>query len=451
MNIRICYSSAHNRLQDELSRAFSTASSVGISVAFVTKYGFDFLEHSLELHNPDLRFVASVRYPTDLDRMAEFSRLYPGRTWIHLGGLTPEEKKADRYQLHSKILKFEDSQGEVNLYIGSHNLTKMALMGINIEAGAHIQCSNKNKPAIDVTNHIEACINESQIFDPSKLDFYKAVQAALNFSVPNIPRQSLDEFEREQRIVILAEVSDSKILNNRKLQLFFSPSGNRTADAMILTRKIALYLYPKNGLFDRFPPHPPQQPPEIDPIYFDVEITMVNDSADAAVQQRPINSKIIDLKRPVIESTTTIPPERIGEFQVVALLERVGQKKIPVYHVGGHPKVKQNLEYSESVNIFRTYDDAYDLQEYYTRESVRGNELVTKIPLELFEKITLNIPNMDIYRENPFVRLNEIDAERIQDLGRRRSYEQMRKTKKSYWETTYFYYVDYSRELNNIN
>ena len=335
MNTRICYSSSHNPLQNELSLALSTAISVDISVAFVTKYGFDFLRNNLDFNHQKLRFVTSVRYPTDLDELSKFSNLNPHQTWIHLGGLTPQENNGDRYQLHSKIFWFEDSQRNVTIHIGSHNLTAAALCGVNIEAGVCISCVNSDQTAHDVTKHIDNSINESELFDPNKLDFYKAVQAILQGGQP--PSQVLGEFERDDCLVILAEADDPNLMGYQELQLFFSPLGKKVAFALRLGRKVSLYLYRRGTLFNNHARY-------VYPIHFNGDITMVNDKNDAAVIERKIDSLIRSMKSPIVEPAKKIPDNISGAFQVVALLINQGEMEILQLQILNIPKNAPQLK-----------------------------------------------------------------------------------------------------------
>jgi HKD family nuclease len=448
MSITINYTAPHEPFGTELASRFSEAVRIEISVAFVTRYGFDFLKNCLNEKSsvPELRFVASVRYPTNLDRMADFAMHYPGKVWIHMGGLTPQETNGDRYQLHSKVFRFEDSQGNVTVHIGSHNLTAAALCGVNIEIGACVHCATSDQIARDVTEHIESSINESEPFDPRKLDFYKAAQAILQGKQAS--SQLLGEFERDECLVILAEAADPNLLNYPELQLFFSPYGKKAARDLSLGRKVSLYLYPDGTLFT----HHTGKPPHSDPIYFEGEITMVNDNKDAAVTSRPINSLIENMELPTVEPASTIPPRHTGEFQFVALLKREAQKEIPAYHVGAVPKIKAQLEYSERTDLFRSLDKPKVMQEYFTKDSIRQDSFFTQVPSSLVSHVTLNIPNRDnpeIYQFDPLRRLEVIDAQRISDLSLRRVYdEQSSPRKKDEWETEFFYHADYSRRLD---
>ena len=105
MKIEFCHSLPHTPLENDLAHAFIKAQQLDIVVAFLTRHGVDFLEKQLALAKPKVwRLVVSIKWPTDLDRIANLAERYKGHVWIHLGGLTPTERKANRYQLHSKLI-----------------------------------------------------------------------------------------------------------------------------------------------------------------------------------------------------------------------------------------------------------------------------------------------------------------------------------------------------------
>jgi hypothetical protein len=126
------------------------------------------------------RFVASIRWPTDLDALGELAVAMPGRVYIHRGYFLPEEVNHDRSLMHSKTVYIENGQGDVHILVGSHNWTGQALDGNNLEASVHVRCPRGDLFADQVRTHIDRCVAESEVFDPSRLDDYKAIQVALH-------------------------------------------------------------------------------------------------------------------------------------------------------------------------------------------------------------------------------------------------------------------------------
>jgi len=151
---------------------------VRLAVCFFLKAGFQILQnHTRALAHPESFVVVSIDFPTDLDSLNDLHHLIPGRVFIHLGWVTPEEKKAGGSALmHSKVC-LTRSANVRRLWVGSHNLTASAMGGANIEAALVYDAPNEDSIIADAEQHLRECRDTAEPYDPNRLDEYKQIQA----------------------------------------------------------------------------------------------------------------------------------------------------------------------------------------------------------------------------------------------------------------------------------
>ncbi len=159
---------------DDLLR--SATSRLRAAVCFFTEPGFIILRpHAAHLRIPGSFFIASVDFPTNIDALERLHRLAPGNVYIHLGGATPEEYGVGRSLMHSKLFLAEN-EIDCGLWVGSHNLTAMAMEGGNFEAGITFDIAPSSQVFLDAASHLEACRTTAEVFDPAQKLRYKEIQ-----------------------------------------------------------------------------------------------------------------------------------------------------------------------------------------------------------------------------------------------------------------------------------
>ncbi len=428
MKVSICYSQPHKPLFDLLADALGNGGKLKAAIAFVTRRGVDFLREHFK--GDRFQLIVSIRWPTDLDALARIANEYPDSIWLHMGGFIPQEKKAERFQLHSKVVCIENN-GNVDLFIGSHNWTATALHGINLEAGVHIRCGKDEEVAKDLIEHINECQSESQKFDPNQLSFYKEVQNKLHRSPNREEDQDIDGFIREQTLVIHAEAEQNCIFGLSSLQLFMSPLNFGIEDTFLF-KKVDLYLYPPKTLFGHTKPIEK-------PVFYTGKMTMMNDPNDAPVEHRDINSKISSIHHPKIELQTDISDDQNPGLQIVMKLEKEGEKYVNVYHRGKQPKISSRVEKGEIYHPQKWVNDE-KLFNYFRGKKGASSPLCVELPEFLFEEIELDIPsNKIVYPDDPLEKLRS-------DSRYHREFELKKTPPQFKWETDYFYIINYTHD-----
>jgi len=151
---------------------------IRLAVCFFLKAGLQILRHhTAALAHPESFVVVSVDFPTDLDALNDLYHLIPGRVFIHLGWVTPKEKKSSGSALmHSKVCLTCDANMK-HLWVGSHNLTASAMGGANIEAALLYDAPTEDAVITDAEQHLRECRDTAEPFDPKRLKEYKQIQA----------------------------------------------------------------------------------------------------------------------------------------------------------------------------------------------------------------------------------------------------------------------------------
>jgi hypothetical protein len=329
MMIRLLHPLPHTPLRDVLGPLFLNASRVEAALAFVTKPGVrTFLKLvASESARKNTRFVASIRWPTDLDALCELAAEIPGRVYLHRGYFLPEEKNHDRPLMHSKTVYIDAGPGDVQVLVGSHNWTGQALDGNNLEASVHIQCPLDDPFANQVRTHIERCIDESEVFNPSSLEDYKAIQQALH-GWPEGPEEPPLGFVWEPVVVIHAEEGQPGLADRLDKLRLYSPLWEPYDDKLFAKdQAVHLYLYPPGSLFTG-------RLPARDPVLYTGLVEMMNRPNDTV--RRRANCTIRDFGRPVLSDLDgAIPVEsRRPLRQLVMGLRRGGRVRPAFYHKG---------------------------------------------------------------------------------------------------------------------
>ncbi len=329
MKVQLLHPLPHTPLRDVLAPLFLNASRVEAAVAFVTKPGVrTFLELvASDSLRKNTRFVASIRWPTDLNALAELAAKMPGRIFIHRGYFLPEEINHDRTLMHSKTVYVESSTGDVHVLVGSHNWTGQALDGNNLEASVQIECSKDDAIASQLRTHIDRCIAESEVFDPSRLEDYKAIQVALHGS-PDGPDEPLVGFAWQPVVVIHAEEGQPGLAARLdKLRLYTPVWEDKDDKLFAKDQAVHLYLYPVGALFTG-------AMPAQDPV-LDTGLVEIMNLPNARVRRRA-NCVIHGFDLPVLtELTGPIPKEKRRPVrQLVMGLTRRGSVRPMYYHRG---------------------------------------------------------------------------------------------------------------------
>jgi hypothetical protein len=166
-------------------KALLDRSKLGVKMAFAyfSKAGWSLLEEQDSvLAHDDSFLVVSVDWPTDLEALAEVANRYPGKVYLHLGWVTPYERKVGPALMHSKMA-LGQGLDMWRLWVGSQNMTARAMFSGNMEAALVYETEQPDAPVIDAKHHLHRCRDGAEMFDLARLAEYKQIQANKAFGV----------------------------------------------------------------------------------------------------------------------------------------------------------------------------------------------------------------------------------------------------------------------------
>lgn len=165
---------------DRLDAAIQKATSARFAVAYWTVGPEDVSSHLARVLGHDNGFLCvDIHYPTDLDQLhALFGQGVNLRLHLrHLATKTERQSaKLPQHLMHSKLLLMDNSDGTAEIWVGSHNWTRRALLGPNIEASAVIQVEQGAPIYRQVSRMLDFIHSQCEPYKPALLSEYKQLQ-----------------------------------------------------------------------------------------------------------------------------------------------------------------------------------------------------------------------------------------------------------------------------------
>lgn len=166
---------------------------------------------------------------TNLKRLADYvtviqqTRLEPA-LYLYVKKHSTQNRDEVASLLHTKLLLFDIGNGRSEIWVGSHNFTRQALHGGNLEAGIRVIGQDDEPEFRALLNQVKeylACIkNNCWAFDPAKLTLYESL------------RGDLDDKNLVGRLK--AMIQESEIIVSRVLTLNSAPADRLSNQTIIL-------------------------------------------------------------------------------------------------------------------------------------------------------------------------------------------------------------------------
>ena len=119
--------------------------------------------------------------PTEVEALAALAR-QGGRVYVYYEDIptyTDQGRKEPPCLLHAKMLLFWANDGTAELWVGSHNWTTRAILGLNVEASLVVRLKHSSPLFAAASDYLARMKAISEPFDVAKVDFYKQVQRKL--------------------------------------------------------------------------------------------------------------------------------------------------------------------------------------------------------------------------------------------------------------------------------
>ncbi len=163
-----------------LNQTIEVAKALYASVAYWT-IGTGILHPRLQQllkHRPSFCCV-DLHFPTNIDKILTLYDDGAHELFLYMRKVTnSSETRLHRHLLHTKLLLFDLSNGQAELWVGSHNFTLQALQGANREASVIIPLPQNSPLYVQAKDYLLAIRNEEYClkFDPALIDQYKQLQ-----------------------------------------------------------------------------------------------------------------------------------------------------------------------------------------------------------------------------------------------------------------------------------
>ena len=241
-------------LRDRLARC----TSVSLVAGFMTVEGISAIANPLRANPKKLNHlvVGAGTYKAfeACDRLID-AGVSPGNLHVHFGFTRETTSARAKYpflryhpMLHSKVYLMDMESGVSSAFIGSHNLTGFALMGLNGEAGVLLEGPSSSAEFDDIRNHIAEAVRQAVVYDPEMKDAYTwwALQFidGLKAKVDDRPRDA----ETKRTIVLVAECAGPNVPDKGNVIYFEIPE----ALGRIASMRADVHLF----VFDKLPATP---------------------------------------------------------------------------------------------------------------------------------------------------------------------------------------------------
>lgn len=120
--------------------------------------------------------------PTDVDALAAVAN-QGGHVHVYYEDIptyTDQGRKEPPCLLHAKMLLFWSKDRTAELWVGSHNWTKRAILGLNVEASLIVRLEDSSALFIAAAEYLSKMKGIAEPFDLAKIDFYKQLQRKLS-------------------------------------------------------------------------------------------------------------------------------------------------------------------------------------------------------------------------------------------------------------------------------
>jgi hypothetical protein len=169
---------------------------------------------------------------------------------VHLGYTRKTTSKAKhpfyRYHpmLHSKVSLFEMANGEAVAFVGSHNITGFALLGLNGEASVMLEGKITDPEIQKIKRHISISQSQSVLYEPSKKEayawwtkqFFDGLAAKANGDMPKD-----NDFESQKTIVFLGAQSENNALKKGDVIYFEIPANLKQIQS--IREQVHIHIY----------------------------------------------------------------------------------------------------------------------------------------------------------------------------------------------------------------
>jgi hypothetical protein len=172
-------SSVKSELVATLSRAELLQAGIGYSTIQPDLLGPPMVR---ALSNDSGFACVDLHLPTDVDALAAL-RSKGAHVYVYYEDIptyTDTGRKEPPYLLHSKMMLFWSKDRIGDLWVGSHNWTNRAILGLNVEAALVVRLRDSSALFASAAEYLAKMRSISEPFDLAKVHFYKETQKRMS-------------------------------------------------------------------------------------------------------------------------------------------------------------------------------------------------------------------------------------------------------------------------------
>ena len=157
------------------------------------------------LRHKESCLVVDIHSPTSIDSLAKLN-LAGANVFLYLFQIVGKTEVTDSkgisdHLMHAKVFVFDYGTSEIKIWVGSHNGTRRALLGLNFEFASLITCERDSDLHLKALRFIGGIKNISVVFKQSEIDLYRTIQGGLQIDA-FIELQEAKVFPLAKRSVI---------------------------------------------------------------------------------------------------------------------------------------------------------------------------------------------------------------------------------------------------------
>lgn len=135
------------------------------------------------LRHKESCLIVDIHSPTSIDSLANLN-LAGANVFLYLFQIVGKTEVADSkgipdHLMHAKVFVFDYGTSEIKIWVGSHNGTRRALLGLNFEYAAVLTCQRNSDLHLKALRFIDGIKNISVVFKQSEIDLYRTIQGGL--------------------------------------------------------------------------------------------------------------------------------------------------------------------------------------------------------------------------------------------------------------------------------
>lgn len=183
------------------------------------------------LRNSSSFMCVDVHLPTDIDVLADLVRAGANINIFceEITTYTDSGRKEPPFLLHPKTLLFWCPDHTAELWVGSHNWTRRAIFGLNVEYSVVLKLKDTSPQFYAAAEYLQQIKKICEPFELAKIDYYKELQKSTDertVPVIEVEAQDADSIGGTEITIFATDGTDLKELGTVRKRVYLSATEN---------------------------------------------------------------------------------------------------------------------------------------------------------------------------------------------------------------------------------